>query len=140
MLRSLWGFVLAPFPIAFVQAIVVGLWPKPGMGVFEHPASMFVALCLYFYISGILIGIPTATLGRKHIAGGLRGYALLGLIVGLAPAGAAIVYLILQGQATAYTSTYNVLLFGLGGVIAGATYWFVAARKGRVDGLEATFS
>lgn len=140
MLRSIWAYLLAPFPVALFQAAVVGLWPKLGTGIFENPASMFVALCLYFYVFGALIGLPMWIVVRKHLNGGMRGYALLGLIVGLAPAGAAIAYMISQGQASAYVATYNTLLFGLGGVIAGATYWFAAVRKRRVSVLEATFS
>lgn len=59
MLRSIGAFVVAPFPAALFQAIVVAIWPKQGQGVFENPPSMFVALCLYFYIFGLLLGLPT---------------------------------------------------------------------------------
>ncbi len=51
MLRTLGAFFVAPFPVALVQSVVVGLWPKPGQGIFANPASMFVAVCL-FRLSG----------------------------------------------------------------------------------------
>lgn len=65
---------------------------------------------------------------------------MLGLFVGLAPVGTALVYWISQGQASTYSVAYSALLFGLGGLAAVALFWFIARRKRRVEALEATFS
>jgi len=130
MLRSAWAFLAAPFPAALFQSIVVALWPKEGMGVFENPYSMFVAVCIYYYLFGLLIGFPAWLIMRKRGAMVLRAYAITGLVVGLLPVGAALGWTIIQGSVSAYIITYNLLFFGLGGLAAGSTYWLIA-RRGR---------
>ena len=67
MFRPLIAFLLAPFPAAFFQAIIVAGWPKEGMGVFEHPVSMFAAICLLFYMFGLVLGLPLLLLLRKRL-------------------------------------------------------------------------
>ena len=126
MLRNAWAFIAAPFPAALLQSIVVGLWPKEGMGVFQNPASMFVAICIYYYLFGLLIGLPAWLVMRRRSEMGLRAYAIVGLIVGLLPVGTALGWTILQGNVLAYIVAYNLLFFGLGGLAAGSTYWLIA--------------
>jgi hypothetical protein len=129
MLRSAWAFLTAPFPAALFQSIVVALWPKEGMGVFQNPPSMFVAVCIYYYLSGLLIGVPAGLIMRKRNTLSLRAYATAGLVVGLLPVGAAVGWTIIQGGASAYVSAYNLLFFSLGGLAAGSTYWLIARRS-----------
>lgn len=128
MFRSFAVLIIAPFPVALVQAMVVSLWPKIGRGgVFEHPSSMFVAMNLYFYIFGLLFGFPAWLVLRRRSAS-LIALALLGAFVGLAPIGLALVVTALRGQASLYVVIYNLMLFGLGGVVAGAVFWRFAVR------------
>lgn len=125
-MRTLGAFLVAPFPVALFQAVIVGLWPKEGMGVFENPLSMFVALCLYFYIFGLLIGVPAWILLRGRGAISLPLLMKVGLLAGLIPVGSALAVSAIRGQLSAYALVYNLLLFGLGGLAAGAVFWFVA--------------
>jgi hypothetical protein len=99
------------------------------MGVFHNPTSMFVAICIYYYLSGLLIGVPAWLIMRKRSAIGLRAFAIVGLIIGLLPAGAALGWTIIQGKASDYVVAYNLLFFGLGGLVAGSTYWLIARRS-----------
>lgn len=125
-MRGLWAFLVAPFPAALFQSIVVAIWPKQGMGVFDNPPSMFVAVCLYYYLFGLLVGLPAWHVMRKRNAIGLRAHAIVGLLVGLLPVGAALVWTAIKDGASAYVITYNLLFFGLGGMAAGWIYWRVA--------------
>jgi len=127
MFRSVAASIIAPFPVALVQAIVVSLWPKIGKGVFEHPLSMFVAIDLYFYIFGLLLGLPACLILRRRSTN-LNAFVLLGAFVGLVPVGLALVVMTLRGQASVYVVIYNLMLFGLGGVVAGAVFWRLAVR------------
>ena len=138
MLRILGAFVVAPFPVALLQSVAVGVWPKPGSGVFEHPASMFVVMCLYFYAVGLLLGVPGWLLVRRR-SPGLKAYALLGLADALLPAAAGLAVAASLGEVSAYIVVYNIMLFGLGGAAAGALFWrFVVRRRPPID-LEGTF-
>ncbi|WP_380875531.1 hypothetical protein [Sphingomonas sp. DBB INV C78] len=125
----MWAFLVAPFPAALFQSIVVALWPKEGMGVFKHPSSMFVAVCIYYYFSGLLLGLPAWLVMRKRNVVGLRGLAIAGLIVGLLPVAVALGWTVVKEGASAYVVTYNLLFFGLGGMAAGWVYWLVALRN-----------
>jgi hypothetical protein len=78
MSRTLSAFLIAPFPVALIQSAVVGLWPKAGEGVFEHPVSMFVAICLYFYVVGMVLGLPAWLVMRRRSAT-LRTHVAIGL-------------------------------------------------------------
>ena len=133
MLRRVWAFLLAPFPAALFQSIVVALWPKQE-GIFAHPASMFVAICIYYYAFGVLLGTPAWLVLRRRQAMTLGSCAIVGLLVGLLPAGLALAWTIMQGQASAYVVAYDSIFFALGGMAAGATFWLVT-RDSRSDGV-----
>ena len=125
-MRRLWAFLMAPFPAALIQAIVVGVWPKAGKGVFEHPASMFVVVCLYFYLFGLLLGLPVSILLKKRSLQDSKAYLLAGLVAGLLPVAVALAWSAGHDWASTYIVTYNLLFFGLGGVSAGWLYWNIA--------------
>ena len=47
MLRFILAFLLAPFPAALLQAILVALWPiSDAIGIYRHPLSWFAATCI----------------------------------------------------------------------------------------------
>ena len=140
MLRKIAAAVLAPFPAALFQAVVIALWPKPGGGLFEHPASMFVVMCLYFWFFGLLLGFPIWLIMGKRSGATLRTFVFVGVVVGSAPISIPLAILAARGQASAYLVAYNLLLFGLGGAAAGALYWSILVRKRVVEELKATFS
>ena len=129
MLRSSAAFVASPFPAALFQSIVVALWPKEGMGVFENPPSMFVAVCIYFYFFGLLIGVPALLLMRRRKPMDLLAYAMIGLLVALLPVCAALGLLLIRDRASAYVVVYNLLFFGLGGMAAGSVFWLIGGRS-----------
>lgn len=128
-MRRFRSFMVAPFPAALIQAIVVGIWPKPGTGVFEHPASMFVVVCLYFYLFGLLLGTPASMLLKKRYPQGPTAYSLAGLVAGLLPVGLVLAWSAGQEWASTYIVVYNLLFFGLGGMSAGWLYWKLYDRK-----------
>ena len=140
MLRTLGAFVVAPFPVALFQSTMVALWPKEGMGVFENPPSMFVALCIYFYLFALLLGVPAWLIFRRGKQLGLGTFVTLGLLVALLPSGTALLLTAMKGGATAYMVAYNVALFGIGGAVAGALFWFIAVREKRGTALQDTFA
>jgi energy-converting hydrogenase Eha subunit A len=125
MLRIALAFVMAPIPAALIQSIIVALYPKDGMGVFEHPASMFVAICILFYTFGIALGIPAVFVMRKRGLRGLRPYALVGVITVLTPILIALAWTAIKGQISVYTAAYNILFFAFGGLIAGWLFWLI---------------
>ena len=139
MFRAMGAFVVAPFPVAVVQSIATGLSPKIGQGVFEHPSSMFVAICLYFYIFGLLIGLPAWLFVRRR-SERLRTYAVLGFITGVLPIALGLLIVANKGQGSVYAFAYNLALFGLGGVAAGIVIWLIAVRRGSATRLADTFS
>jgi hypothetical protein len=139
MFRAIAAFIVAPFPVALTQAIVVGVWPKVGRGVFEHPSSMFVAIALYFYIFGLLLGLPAGLFLRRRISS-LRSFALLGLLVAIAPVGAALAVMTIRGQGSPYVLAYTLTLFSLGGLAAGALFWRLAIWKKRDESAAKAFA
>jgi hypothetical protein len=142
MLRVALAFVVAPFPAAFLQSLVVALWPKPGMGVFEHPASMFVAVCIFFYFFGLILGVPVAIFLRKKGYHTVRAYALTGLAVILTPILAPLGVTVARGGVTFYAAGYNLAFFALGGLMAGALFWLVSRpdrRNSRARQLPGVF-
>lgn len=139
MFRAIAAFIVAPFPTALVQAVVVGLWPKVGKGVFEHPSSMFVVIALYFYVFGLLLGVPAWLIMRRRSTS-LKTFAFIGLAVATTPIGAALAVMIFRGQASAYLILYTLALFGLGGLAAGALFWRLAVRKKDKARVGATFA
>jgi hypothetical protein len=128
MVRAVFAFIVAPFPIALTQAIVVALWPKVGKGVFEHPSSMFIAMALYFYIFGLLLGVPAWLIVRKRSTS-VKIFIYIGSLVALVPVGAALAMMMIRGQGTAYVVSYTLALFALGGTAAGGLFWALAIRK-----------
>ena len=131
-MRSFGAFLVAPFPAALLQAIVVAIWPREAERVFENPASMFVAICLYFYIFGLSIGLPAwlwLWLRRGRRAVSLRALSIIGLLIGLIPVGSALAVTAVQSELPAYVVAYNLALFGLGGAAAGALFWLIACRR-----------
>ncbi len=139
MFRAMAAFIAAPCLVALTQAIVVGIWPKVGKGVFEHPSSMFVAIALYFYVFGLLLGLPAGLLLRKR-GMGLRSFAFLGLLVAIVPVGIALAVMAIRGQGSAYVIIYTLTLFGFGGLAAGALFWRLAIREAGRESVEATFA
>ena len=127
--RKFLAFVIAPFPVAFAQSLMVALWPKLGKGVFEHPLSMFVVICIYFYVFGVLIGIPARIFLRRRFANNPRGYVVPGLLVGLLPVVGPLCWMIFRGQASPYIIAYNLILFALGGAVSGWVIWKIVGRQ-----------
>jgi hypothetical protein len=134
MLRNLLAFLAAPLPGASIQSAAVALWPKPGMGVFAHPLSMFVAICLLIYAFGIVLGVPAFLLLRRRNLSSLRAHALAGLGVAAAPVGLALLWSVARGSVSLYAVAYNLLYFGLAGLLAGATFWAISRPDRRAPG------
>ncbi|WEK41718.1 MAG: hypothetical protein P0Y64_09825 [Candidatus Sphingomonas colombiensis] len=94
------------------------------MGIFEHPSSMFVALCLIFYFFGLMVGAPLWLLViRRQLATWPR-YAFYGSVV-TAPLVVSCIWVGFHGKLALFAIVYDTLLFGVGGAVAGATYWLV---------------
>ena len=134
------AILVAPFPVALLQSVVVGIWPKPGSGVFENPPSMFVALCLYFYLAGFFLGVPAWLILRKRALAGPRPFAIIGAVIGFAPVGAGLMAMSFLGRPPAlYLVAYDLLLLGVGGAVAGLVFWWIRIRKVDRPNLEAVF-
>jgi hypothetical protein len=124
MKRIALAFLVAPMPIAFIQSIVVAVWPKRDMGgVFEHPLSMFVALCLLFYLVEIVLALPLYLAVRKRGPQSMVAYAVTGTVLFLLPIVVALGIALADGGLSAYVVTYNVAVFALGGFLAGVVFW-----------------
>lgn len=138
--RTAAAILVAPFPVALVQSVVVGIWPKPGRGVFENPPSMFLALCLYFYLAAMLLGGPAWLILRKRLPAGPRPYAIMGAVIGFAPVGTGLALMSFQGRPpTLYLLMYDLLLLGVGGAVAGLVFWWIRIRRAERPNLEAIF-
>jgi hypothetical protein len=130
MLRSILAFLVAPFPAAAFESVVVALWPETaGPALDAHPLSMFVFLCLYFYFFGLVLGLPV-WLGLRRIWPGRRAFAGAGLAAGLFPAPFMFALSAPGGLASLFGGLYILMLFGLGGYVAGRIYWRIAMRDG----------
>jgi len=130
MFRSIAAFLLAPFPAALFQAIVVAIWPKAGTGVFEHPSSMFVAICLTFYIFGSIFGLPLWRFLRKRRPLTLRNHAFVGMVAMAFPVILGLGWVAFREGFSAYIAIYNISFFAAGGAAAGALFYLVRhARK-----------
>jgi uncharacterized membrane protein len=138
MLRKLSGFLAAPLPAAVLQSTVVSFWPKIGKGVFEHPSSMFVIVCLYFYLFGLILGGPAWLVMRRRNPE-MRYYVALGTMVGIVPIAAALVVMASRNHASAYLVIYDLLFFGLGGALSGALFWRISVREPSGVALRRTF-
>ena len=129
MKRIALGFLVAPFPAAFFQSIVVALWPKKDMGVFEHPLSMFVALCLLFYLFETVLALPLYLALRKRGPHTMIAYAVTGTMLTLLPIIVALCVTVARGGLSAYAVSYNLALFALGGFLAGVVFWRVITPR-----------
>jgi hypothetical protein len=129
MLRIIAAFLVAPIPAALIQAVVIMLWPKQGKGVFEHPASMFVAICLIFYVFELIFGLPTYLVLRKRGPQKPMSYGLVGMSMILLPVALALSVTAARGGLSAYALTYNVIYFAVGGFLAGIVFWRIARRQ-----------
>jgi hypothetical protein len=123
MARKLGGFLIAPFPAALFQAIIVKLWPKPGQGVFEHPSAMFVVICLFYYLVGLLFGLPLMIIARRKGWRGAGAHGAIGLIATTLPIVVGLAAM--RSPASAYVVAYNLLFFSIGGFVAGLVLWRV---------------
>jgi hypothetical protein len=129
MKRIALAFLLAPFPAALIQSIVVGVWPKVGKGVFEHPASMFVAICLLFYLVELLVAFPLYLAIRKRLPRRLLPYGLAGTLMVLLPIAAGLTVAVTRGGLSAYQVIYNLAFFGLGGFLSGVIFWRLTVAR-----------
>lgn len=123
MKRVALAFLVAPFPAAFIQSVVVALWPKEGMGVFEHPLSMFVAICLLFYLVEIVLALPLYLAVRKRGPRSMVAYAVTGTLLALLPIVIALGLAVARGGLSAYAVSYNLAFFAFGGYLAGVVFW-----------------
>ena len=125
MLRNFLGFFLSPFPGALIASIVVALSPKPGMGIFAHPASMFAFICMLFYAFEIVLGLPTVIALRRRRVFSLRAYALAGLAVTLIPVAVALFWSGAHGSRLLYVVAYDLAYFSVSGLLAGTVFWAI---------------
>jgi uncharacterized membrane protein len=65
MLRTAFAFVLSAWPAALIESVLIAISPSAHQGVFAHPLSTFVAMCLIFYLFEIFLGIPAVILLRR---------------------------------------------------------------------------
>ena len=138
MLRTIAAFFIAPVPVAIFQSLLVSIWPKIGKGAFEHPASMFVVICLYFYLFGLVLGLPAWLVFHKR-SSSLTKPVLIGLFSGLGPVALAMLVMASRGQGSAYIYVYNLAVFGTGGMVAGALFWIVRQRRTCGDDVTPVF-
>jgi len=125
MLRFVLAFLLAPLPAALLHAILVALWPRPGLGIYQHPVSMFATMCLFHYALGLLLGLPLYLALRRRIANRLRAYALGGLLIVLVPMAIGIGWSLAHVRVPFWSAAYSFLRFGTGGLLTGAAFWLV---------------
>ena len=131
MKRVLTAFLVAPFPAAAIQSVVVAIWPKPGMGVFEHPASMFVAICLLFYLVEVVLALPLYLATRRRDPQSMVGYGLTGMALVLIPIVLALAAAGAGSGLSAYALIFNLAFFALGGFLAGVVFWRFTASRAR---------
>ena len=126
MRRLAIGFLAAPLPAALFQATVVGIWPKVGKGVFEHPASMFVLVCLYFFLVELLLALPLYVWLWKPTQKKPLSYGLFGALLVMTPVGIGVGIGAARGELSTYAVLYDLCYFGLGGFVAGLIFWRAA--------------
>lgn len=141
MLRYAAAFLASAVPGAAIQAVVVALWPKPGMGIFAHPASMFVAVCLIIYAFEAVFGGPALLLLRRHERIDPKAYALAGLGTIMVPVLLTLVWATTVAPVSLYAYLYNLLYFSVTGLLAGTVFWCIARpdRRAPLRDLEAIF-
>jgi len=139
MKRVVVAFLVAPFPTAAVQSVFVYLWPKKGMGVFEHAQSMFLLICLLFYIIELVVAVPVYLAMRKRLPRSMFGYGVAGSMITLIPIVAGLAAAMSRGQISTYALIYDLILFAAGGFVAGAVFWRVTKPEQTVTDLKQTF-
>jgi|tagenome__1003787_1003787.scaffolds.fasta_scaffold20132095_1 hypothetical protein len=140
MKRIIIAFLIAPFPAALIQAVFVAVWPKKGMGVFEHPQSMFVLMCLLFYVVELLVGLPLYFFIRKRLPQRLLPYGLAGALMALLPFIIASAVSPLWRSLSSYAIAYNLVFFAIGGFVAGTVFWRVTRSLRESIDLNRTFT
>jgi hypothetical protein len=129
MLRRILAFLLAPLPAALLQAAIVALWGTQGASNYEHPSTMFVAMCLFLYVPGLVLGVPLYLALRRRTPNRLRSYALAGMLIVLIP------MTLLIGSAAPYSpipapsrwrEAIILLRYAVSGLLTGATFWLLA--------------
>lgn len=138
-MRALVGFLIAPLPTALFQSLIVALHPKDGLGIYQHPLSMFVAIALYFYSLGMLVGVPILLFTRKRGNHTLGRYAWATALIMLLPVTVAMVAWTLKGHPSLYAVAYIMALFGFGGAFAGSLFWWIARRNRQVEATTKIF-
>jgi hypothetical protein len=129
MLRLTLAFLLTPFPAALLHAVLVALWPMPGLAIYRHPASMFAAMVLVHYALGLVFGVPLYLALRRRSANRLRAYALAGLLIVIVPLALAFGWLVTHApipEGSGSRLVFVFLKFGIGGLLTGAAFWFLA--------------
>lgn len=128
-MRSIFGFLLAPFPTATVTAITVAVWPKLDRGgVFAHPESMFILICLVFYMLQAVFGTIGVIILRQRMIVSPRSYIGLGVLAITLPVSLIVLWGAIHKSLSAYAVFYDLLLFAVGGAGAGLIFWAVAVR------------
>ena len=121
------AFLVSPFPGALLQSFVVAVWPKEdGYGIFAHPPSMFVFMCLVIYFFGLIFGAPTILFLAKRKIASLRAYIFAGIGVMISPIILVVIFFAINHAVTVYAALYNLALFIVSGAFAGALFWFVS--------------
>lgn len=124
LMRGIIAFLTAPIPAAIVQAVVVAIWPKPERGgVFEHPSSMFLVLCLIFYVLQALLGVPLAAVIGRQRRPTPTSYALGGIAI-TSPILLIVGWTFIQQNLSTYQAIYNVMYFTAAGASIGMIAWF----------------
>jgi hypothetical protein len=139
MKRVLVAFLIAPFPTAFVQAAFVAFWPRKGLGVTEHPQGMFLLMCLFFYAVEFVFALPLYLAMRKRLPQRMSVYVFVGALTMLLPVVVGMATG-MGGQVSTYIVIYNLVLFALGGSLAGLIFWRVAIRPKAVSDPVQTFA
>ena len=142
MLRVILAFLLAPFPAALMQALLVALWPLTrGAGIYQHPASMFVAMCVLHYAFGLVLGVPLYLALRRRSLNRLLFYVLAGTGIVLVPMALWLTWaawgVAVPASAGALVA-YAFLRFGISGALTGATFWLLARPDRREARRRAT--
>ena len=127
MLRTMFAFLLAPFPAATIMAVFVAIRPRQGVAaVFAHPASMFVAFCLVTYALGLVLAVPTYVVLRRRGIASLRSHAFTGAAIPLAVFGPLAVWGVALGRISARIIGGGILIYAMLGLLTGAAFWFLA--------------
>src|SRR3569833_1627498 len=124
ILRGLLAYLVAPFPAAIFQSLIVALQSKAGgAAIYAHPLSLFVAVCLFFFAFGLVLAVPLV-LAFRRLWPGRRAYVRAGALAGLlVPVVAMFTVTVENATMSAFAALYILIFFGLGGYAAGALYW-----------------